>query len=321
MKQTVAVVMGGPSAEHQISLQSGAAMLANIGPNYQAIKIVITKDGRWLWEAEEQSLSLGQAMRRLVSKKAIVLIALHGSYGEDGTLQAILEKYKIAYTGSGVAASLMAMDKNTSQEIYADCGLVVPKSLAINNRQYVVTKQVLASLPLPVVVKPARQGSSVGVHIVNSLGEFEPAVDDAFKNDQQIIVQQFIAGRELSCGVLQIDGQLKALPPTEIRPLKADFFDYKSKYEDGGSEVITPAKIPAQTTSAVQEIALRAHQALGCEGYSRTDVIWNDQGIYVIETNTLPGMTEHSILPQQAKAAGISLQQLLENLLGCTAGL
>lgn len=310
-KQTIAVIMGGPSREHEVSIKSGEAMLAGLDvEKYEPIKIVISKSGSWTWY--DEPLSSTEAMHKLAEQGAIALIGLHGSYGEDGTIQALLERFNIPYTGSGVAASLLAMDKSTSNDIYRDAKLLTPQSLVFNQADQEIVATILETLNVPVVIKPTRQGSSVGVHIVKEVAELEAAIHDAFSYDQTIIAQQFVQGKELSCGVIEKDGSLVALPPTEIIPIVSEFFDYKAKYTDGGSEEITPAQIPEDSTHAIQQLALRAHQVLGCSGYSRTDVIMTDDEIYVIETNTLPGMTEFSILPAQAKAAGLNFGQMID---------
>jgi D-alanine-D-alanine ligase len=313
--QPVAVIMGGPSMEHDISVQSGQAMLQNLDPKkYQPIKVLINKKGQWLWGPKSEPLNLVESMQKMNRQKMVALIGLHGSYGEDGTLQAILQNYGVAYTGSRVGASLMAMDKTTSNSVYAGNGLTIPRSLFFANRKEADEQKIVSQLGLPLVVKPARQGSSVGVHLVKEPAQLGSALDDAFSYDQQIVVQQYIKGREFSCGVLQIGQEFKALPPTEIIPVSSDFFDFEAKYTDGGSQEVTPAMVPAEITAQIQQIARQAHQMLGCSTYSRTDMILADQKLYVIETNTLPGMTSHSIFPQQAKAAGINMSQLLDYL-------
>lgn len=315
-RQKVVVIMGGPSREHEISLKSGEAMLAGLdNQKYEPLSILITKNGEWLWDDQGEAYTATQALQAIKEMHAIVLLGLHGSFGEDGTIQALLELYDIPYTGSGVAASLLAMDKNTSNLIFQAHDLLVPQSVVFGENTPAVVAQIIAEMSFPLVVKPARQGSSVGVHIVKSAQDLQPAIDDAFSHDQQILAQEFIKGREVSCGVLQKDGELTALPPTEVIPVVSEFFDYKAKYTVGGSKEITPAELPDQTIAAIQHIAITAHQALGCSTYSRTDVIVTDAGLYVIETNTLPGFTATSFVPQQAQAAGISQAELLDYII------
>jgi D-alanine-D-alanine ligase len=315
-KQPIVVIMGGPSREHDISIKSGSAMITGLdSEKYDVTKAEITKDSVWLWGEDAQSLSAGQALRKISKEQAIVLIGLHGSFGEDGTLQALLELHNISYTGSGVAASMLAMDKSTSNSIYTDNGLQVPRSLVFGEANPEVAEIIQADLGAPVVIKPVRQGSSVGVHVVKDAKDLQAAIDDAFSHDQQIMAQAFIKGREVSCGVLQKGDELVPLPPTEIIPVVSEFFDYKAKYTVGGSKEVTPAEMPADTLKAIQDIAIAAHTALGCKTYSRTDVMVSEDGLYVIETNTLPGMTETSILPQQAQAVGMTFGELLDHII------
>lgn len=311
-RQKVAVIMGGPSQEHDISLQSGEAMLAALdAAKYEPAKITIDRSGVWCWGDER--LSSAMACQYLKEQGAVALIGLHGTYGEDGTIQALFERYKIPYTGSRVSASLLAMDKSASADVYQQAGIQTPTTLSFSRSDDDTAEAILTKLSVPLVVKPARQGSSVGVHIVKTEANLTAAVEDAFLYDQIILAQQFVKGRELSCGVVELNGELTALPPTEIIPQVSEFFDYKAKYTDGGSKEITPAELETAQTQAVQQIALDSHIALGCGGYSRTDVILDETGeIYAIETNTLPGMTQFSLLPAQAKAYGLTFAQLVE---------
>lgn len=316
-KQKIVVVMGGPSKEHEVSLNSGENMLRALDPmKYEATRVVISKSGEWLFGQETQPLALAAALKRLQTMPVdVVLLALHGTFGEDGTLQALLENRHIRYTGSSALASLLAMDKSASNALFESAGLLVPDSRVYEAGEIVqIPNRVQAALTLPVVVKPLRQGSSVGVSIVKKTSQITKAIKEAFTYDQLIMVQQYIQGREVSCGVLENNGRPYALPPTELIPVASDFFDYHAKYSVGGADEITPPEMPAETTAKIQDIAVKAHIALGCRAYSRTDMIVNDDGIHVIEINTLPGMTATSIVPQQAKAAGMAFEELIEYL-------
>jgi D-alanine-D-alanine ligase len=321
-RQTIAVIMGGPSREREVSLGTGAAMLENLNvTKYKLLKVQLTQNRQWIFN-NEPATDTGQALRRLKKDNTLVLLALHGSFGEDGTIQALLAQHNIPFTGSRAAASLMAMDKALSGELFLAGGLQVPKHQVINNDyDSDIQQRILDKFGLPVVIKPVRQGSSVGVHVVKAAKDIVPALQDALLYDQQVMAQQFIKGREVSCGVLEepATGRPKALLPTELIPIGSEFFDYKAKYSQGGSREITPpTKMSAKTIGQIQSIAVKAHQLLGCAGYSRTDMIVSADGIYTIETNTLPGMTKTSILPQQAVKAGMTFSELLENILACT---
>ena len=286
-KLRVAVLMGGPSAEHDVSLKSGAMVAENFDPKKYAVqKVVIERNGRW-------PISLSFLKKRCDA----AFIVMHGEYGEDGTIQEILEKAKIKFTGSGSKASRLGMDKLASSAIFKKSGLRVPGD----------------AQSLPLVVKPADRGSSVGVSIVKSVRELPEAVTLALKYSNSLLLQEFIHGRELTCGVVEVGNEVRALPPTEIISKASEFFDFKAKYVAGASREITPAELSPQKTKEVQNAALLAHKAIGAKGLSRTDMIMDNAGrIYVLEINTIPGMTKTSLLPQQAKAAGISFPKLLD---------
>ncbi len=253
----------------------------------------------------------------------IVFNALHGTFGEDGKVQGILEHAGLRYTGSGIAGSAIAMDKFHSREIFKLAGLNTLKTLKLKKGENYMAQAsffVNKIVKLPVVVKPCSNGSSVGVQIVEDLNKLEKAVAVAFKLDRYVLVEEFIKGRELTCGVLENFGgePVAALPVTEIIPVKNHkFFNYDAKYKTGHSNEITPAPLEEVITKKAQDIAIRAHQVLGCSGYSRTDMILkNGNGtIYVLETNTLPGLTKNSLLPKAASVAGLTLSQLLDKII------
>lgn len=295
-KLRVAVLAGGPSSEHEVSLKTASNVIAKLDKKkYDAQQIIISKEGKWPMPPDKLSAD-------------VVFIAMHGAYGEDGTVQSILEKAGMPYTGSDVAASKLGMDKRKSSEIFASNGLLVPESFDVSRCKF------------PVVVKPVDGGSSVGVTIVETSDLLEDAVCEARKHSRDILIQEYIEGRELTCGVLDDGlGNATALPPTEIIPVARKFFDYHSKYVVGASKEVTPPDLPEKIIKAIQEIALKAHKVIGCSGMSRTDVIIKNSEpskIYVLEINTIPGLTETSLLPQQALVAGISFTDLLDKIIG-----
>lgn len=304
-KLRIAVLMGGPSAEHDVSMKSGRQVLENLNKEkYQARAVVISKKGSWPMKPTE-----------IKKKFDVVFIAMHGEYGEDGTVQRILDKHKIKYTGSGAKASAQGMDKVIASGIFAKARLKIPKFslLKIKNGNLVPTNSRQSMFQLPVVVKPTDRGSSAGTAIVKKVQELLPAVQEAAKFSQNIMVQQFVEGREFTCGVIEIKGKLKALPPTEIVPKLRGFFDYYSKYTSGASREITPPRIPSKEIKKIQTLSLKAHRAIKASGVSRTDFIQDESGqLYVLEINTIPGMTATSLLPQEAKAAGIEFPKLLD---------
>lgn len=319
----VAVLMGGPSSEHEVSLGTGKNVMENLDKTkYEPVAIRISKAGRWFLD--------GKPATQLDALKGhdIIFNALHGTFGEDGKIQGILEHAGIKYTGSGIAGSAIAMDKFHSREIFKLAGLNTPRTMKLKRGEnytahlgFFINKVV----KLPVVVKPCSNGSSVGVQIVEEMDKLEKAVTDAFKTDKNVLVEEFIRGRELTCGVLEKftsptcnNYEIGVLPVTEIIPVKNHkFFNYDAKYKTGHSNEITPAPIDDALTKKAQDIAVRAHQILGCSGYSRTDMILkNGNGtIYVLETNTLPGLTNNSLLPKAASVAGLTFGQLLDKII------
>jgi D-alanine-D-alanine ligase len=309
-KIRVAVLYGGPSEEHDVSLKSGAAILANLSEEYEALPVKIDKTNQWCFESFNKTVPIEQAISLLEQECDVAVLGVHGTFGEDGALQALLEVNNIAHTGSSAASSILAFDKLITATVYAAAELSQPHTSLVN------ATADLAVFELPFVVKPARQGSSVGVSIVRDRKDAAKATHEAAKYDTKVLVQQFIQGCEVSCGVLEINRKPIALPPTELIPLKGDFFDYESKYSEGGAEEITPPRnLSEEQVAQIKNLAVRAHQALGCQGYSRTDMIVAEDNIYLIETNTLPGLSEASILPKQIAAAGYSFSQLLDYII------
>ena len=335
--------MGGPSEEHEVSLASGQNVINNLDQTkYLPIPIKIAKtphQANPLTAKKGGGLGAGQAGRWFLNGKLttmdkalkschIVFNALHGTFGEDGKFQAILEHAKVKYTGSGIAASALAMDKYHSREIFKLAGFNVPKTLKIKSGEnysaqlnFFINKLV----KFPVVIKPASNGSSVGVSIVDDFSKLRKAIIEAFKVDSTILVEEFIKGREVTCGVLENwnNQTVRALPVTEIVPLKNNkFFNYKAKYQKGQSNEITPAPIDEDLFQKIQDIAVRAHQILGCSAYSRTDMILKNGNstVYVLETNTLPGLSPASLLPKAASHAGLTFSQLLDSIITSSLG-
>lgn len=317
-KLKIGVLMGGPSSEHEVSLATGKNVLDNLDKHkYQPFEIKLSKKGQWFLNGR---ISNSQKTLRSCD---LVFNALHGAFGEDGMVQALMEYYGVKYTGSGIAASALAMDKLRSREIFKLAGFNVPKTLKIKrgeNYQARLNLFMTKITKLPVVVKPCSGGSSVGVQIVNNQNKLSKAINEVFAFDKKALVEEYVGGREITCGVLDgLNNQdVSALPVTEIIPLKnSKFFNYNSKYKSGYAKEITPAQIDDSVYAKAQETAVRVHQLLGCRAYSRTDMILkNSNGtIYVLETNTLPGLTINSLIPQAAKAVGLTIGQLLDKII------
>lgn len=296
-KLRVTVLIGGPSAEHEVSLNTGKMIAKALNrKKYNVKTVTISKRGEWPIELPE-----------LKKDTHVVFNAMHGEYGEDGTIQKILDRAKISYTGSGARASKIGIDKIACHKLFAKARLNSPAFTVSRNLS------AIAKLGLPLVVKPINRGSSVGTTIVYEWKQLARAIHNAEKYSPCVMFQRFIAGRELTCGVIEKNGKLIALPLTEIIPKKSNFFDYTAKYTKGASQEITPARVSSKITSAVQRAAITAHRVVGCCGYSRSDfVLGNDGRLYILEINTLPGMTATSLLPQGAAAKGISFPRLLD---------
>jgi D-alanine-D-alanine ligase len=302
MKKTIALLAGGISSEREVSLKSGQQV-------YQALD----KDKYEVRRYDPQT-DLPKLMAE-ASQIDAALIILHGPYGEDGTVQGLLELLDIPYQGAGVLGSALAMNKLAAKQMYEKAGLPVPPYVVVRRACAVDAEPAVQRLGLPVVVKPVSAGSSIGMSIVRSDRELAPALDKAFGHDAVVMVEAYIAGIELTGGVLGNE-TLQALPLIEIIPGQQHaFFDYEAKYTPGATQEICPARIDADVAQKAQQYAQTAHTALYCKGYSRTDMILRGRDIFVLETNTIPGMTPTSLFPQAAQAAGISFSQLLDRLI------
>jgi D-alanine-D-alanine ligase len=310
----IAVVCGGPSSEYEVSLNTAKMIMGSLDrKKYKPTLVTIKKSGVWEF-GSTKPIDIGQAMSKLKAFE-FVFIAMHGVFGEDGRIQALLEWIDVPYSGSGILSSAMAMDKGISNDFYRVIGLPVPRYAIFGK-----SDKKNHDFAIPAVIKPVDGGSSVGVSIVKSKQEFQKALKKSFKESERVMVQQFIQGREFTCGILEENtGEAFALPPTEIIPTSSKFFDYQAKYSVGGSQEITPANVSEEMTKKMQAMALAAHAALGCRGMSRSDFILKGSLFYILETNTIPGMTQTSLLPQAAKAAGISFSKMLDLII--SAGL
>jgi D-alanine-D-alanine ligase len=243
------------------------------------------------------------------------LIILHGPFGEDGTVQGLLDLLNIPYQGAGVIGSAMAMNKLVAKRLYDGAKIPTPAYLSFSLHDTIDPLKIVEVLDLPLVVKPACAGSSVGMTIVKEAKDLEAAIRLGFEHDDTLLFEKYIKGIELTCGVLGND-ELEALPVIEIIPgNNHEFFDYKAKYTAGATREICPARIDEPITKKVQELAVKAHQALFLKGYSRTDMILYKDSVSVLETNTIPGMTKTSLYPQSAAVAGYSFTLLLDKLI------
>lgn len=336
----IAVLMGGLSSEREISLSTGRQVMQGLDKN--RYKVFGVDAGLWTGTrmkrqqgALESVEAVGLASKLLMQETELlgmdallgvssirpdlVFVALHGRFGEDGCVQGLLEILGLPYTGSGVLASALAMDKSMSKAVMASAGITVPDSFELSRSDLRTVDSDMQSvmvqagdLGYPLIVKPSRQGSTIGMTRVFQEDTLVDAVREAAKYDDLVLVEKLIEGIELTVSVLG-NQQPEALPVIEIVPA-AGFYDYKAKYTPGATEEIVPARIDARATETVQELAVNAHRALGCRGASRVDFIYDGHEFYALEVNTIPGMTPTSLLPRAAEAAGISFSSLLDRL-------
>lgn len=298
----VAVLAGGLSAEREVSLRSGAQVAAALREHRHETELVDLDDHTW--------------DRLRDGGFDVVFVALHGRFGEDGTVQGMLELLRIPYTGSGVLASALCLDKPLANRLLRDEGFAVPDFLELDGevaRDGLPAEIEAGSLGWPVVVKPAREGSTIGLTIAADLDAAADGIRLAAGYDRRVLCQRFVRGVEVTIGVLRAP-ELRVLPTLEIvseNPL----YDYDAKYTAGRSHHIIPARVPEAARTACEEVAGRAFALLGCDGMARVDVIVDEQGVpWVLEVNTVPGLTELSLLPDAARAAGIDFPALCELL-------
>jgi len=293
----IGVLMGGLSSEREVSLSTGNAILSALREKgYNTVAIDVGRDA-------------GEQVRKAGIE--IAFNGLHGKYGEDGAIQGLLEIAGIPCTGSGILASAMGMNKIISKMVFKNHGLLIGPYLVVHAHKRESLNEVPSIMAYPVVVKPSSEGSSVGVSLVYTHEELRPAAELAFQYDREILVEKYIRGKEVQVGVL---GD-RALGAIEIVP-KNVFYDYESKYKPGMSEHYFPARIDKEAYEQVLEAGLKAHRALGCKGYSRVDFIIDESGApYILEVNTLPGMTATSLLPDIARGVGITFPDLVEEIL------
>ncbi len=317
MKQTIVIFMGGFSSEHAISLKSGNVVFDALDANrYNKFKIIISSNQWKCLDETDTECLLDKGSLRIESKQGwlkpdCAIIAIHGSPGENGILQSYLDMIGIAYTGSGAYASALTFNKRDCLSVLKEIQIPCATSFLLSRGDEVNYDEILEKVGLPCFVKANCSGSSFGVSKVNHASELQNALEIAFAEDNDVIIESYLNGVEVSVGVINYQGKAMVLPVTEI-VTNNEFFDYKAKYL-GESQEITPARISAQMTESVQSLALKIFKHLNLTGYSRSEFIFVNQIPHLLEVNTIPGLTNESILPQQAKAAGISLNQLFSD--------
>ncbi len=302
---SVAVIYGGTSGEREVSLNSGkccAAALSELGFRVELIDPLLDDD-----------------LKKLIDKKYdVAFLALHGKGGEDGTIQGFLEIVGIPYTGSGILSSAQSVNKGKAKEIYEAAGLKVAPSAIIGKDDKLDStdlSEIIEEIGIPCVVKPTTEGSSLGMTIVHDESKLQEAIDLALSVDDEAMIEAFIEGVELTVGVIGNDDP-RALPIIQVVPTEDEFYNFHAKYAKGGSKHLCPAPLDARTTDLVQELAVAAHSVLGCRGISRSDVMMDAHGeCWILETNTLPGMTDTSLVPDAARVAGIDFPHLCEKII------
>jgi len=302
----IAVLMGGTSAEREVSLHTGEQVVAALSERGAVPTALDTADLAFIDGLRDDDYDA-------------VFICLHGRFGEDGTVQGLLELLGLPYVGSGVLASALAMDKVMSKRLFAAAGLRSPEYVALTMSDKVDVDGIVAAFGEKSVVKPANEGSSVGMTIVHRAADLPAAIEKAFEHDDCVLVERFVDGVEVTVGVLGNEDPF-VLPTLEIVP-KHEFYDYESKYVPGMSTHIIPARVSEVARTESQRLSVAAHRVLGCRGMSRADTIVAEDGtVYLLEVNTIPGMTSTSLLPDAARAAGIEFPDLCALLVGYALG-
>ena len=333
-KSRIAIICGGKSSEHEISCVSANGILNAIDRNkFEPVLIGITKSGKWLLLPDDSNFSIVNGALPTVPESGIEvsitslgLVAggkqlaidvafpvLHGPYGEDGTIQGLFEMIGIKYVGSGVLASAVSMDKSYAKPIFAAAGLSVAAGIVVTSKNF----ELPSNLTFPLFVKPARSGSSRGTTKVKQKSDLASAVEHALSFDTKVIIEQAVVGKEIECAVLQADGKITASELGQISiSSKFEFYDFQAKYLDNSMELIVPAELPAGVQSKIQQAAITAFNAAGCEGLARVDFFYSTQGEIIInEINTMPGFTPTSVYPKLIEKNGINYQELITKLI------
>ena len=333
-KSKVAIICGGKSSEHEISCVSANGILNSIDRSlFEPVLIGITKSGKWLLLPDDTNFAIINGALPTVPESGVEISItsqglfsggkaltidvafpiLHGTYGEDGTIQGLFEMIAISYVGSGVLASAVSMDKSYAKPIFAAAGLKVAPGIVVISKDF----ELPSNLTFPLFVKPARSGSSRGTTKVKQKSELSAAVANAFEFDTKVIIEQGVAGKEIECAVLQADAKLTVSQVGQIvLSDKFEFYDFQAKYLDDSMQLIVPADLPVGIEVKIQQAALAAFKAAGCEGLARIDFFYSDKGEIIInEINTMPGFTPTSVYPKLIEKSGVSYQQLITKLI------
>ncbi len=347
-KINLAVIFGGKSGEHEVSLSSARGVMKNLNKEkYNVIPVAITKKGNWLIgdkgaeymkmneekigkegaisiEESQKSVTISDEEKSLSNysegnagaKIDLVFPILHGPFGEDGRLQGMLDMLGVPYVFSGVLAHAVGMNKPKAKIIAAKFGVPIPGDIVIKKEKRYSLDDIIEKLSLPMMVKPSELGSSVGISLVKTKNDLERGIRDAFSHGDEVILEQYIKGREFTVTVMGNDDP-KVLAITEIIPIISEFYDYKAKYEDGGSKHVCPAEISEGDQKKIEQYAVSTFKAIGCNDLARVDFLWSEKNdeYYFTDINTIPGMTPTSLAPEAAKLAGMDFSQFLDKLI------
>lgn len=314
-KLKVGVMRGGPSSEYEVSLKTGANILSALRDRHKVHDILIDKSGGWHIDG------LARTPERIFPHVDVLFNALHGQYGEDGRVQQILDSHGVPYTGSKALPSAIGMNKVLAKKFFKDAGLKTPRHVEIRRDNFdgQVISKTFKDFSDEVIVKPTSAGSSIGVSLIRRKEDLSRAIEAALEHSTSALIEEFIEGREATCGVVQgsFGSDTYALHPVEIKNLseERDVWNYASKYSDELHELICPGNFNATEEKAIQNGAMLAHKALGLRHYSRSDFIVADDGVYILEVNTLPGMTQSSLFPKALAVAECSLPDFLDHIL------
>lgn len=312
--RTIAIVAGGDSSEYEISVKSAKEVLALISSKYDA-RLIMIRGNAWYWEdpkgrrfsVDKNDFSLNTDDRKI--RFDAVFIAIHGTPGENGLLQGYFDMMQIPYTSCSAFCSALTFNKQACKLYLKDYGIPMAENVLFRRETMPDPDTIISRTGLPCFVKPNDSGSSFGVSKVKSRDELPAAIEAAFRESREVMVEAFMNGREIACGVAKIKGKTLVLPLTEIISMN-EFFDYEAKYTSGKSKELTPADLPGELTNRIQELSSEVYDILGCKGIVRVDFIVVNSNPFFLEINTVPGMTMESIIPKQAKAAGIDLGEL-----------
>ncbi len=305
----VAILYGGPGSEHEVSISSAKNILENIDRDkFDVLEVFITKDKKY--KINDSLFEEQEGIKEIKDKGVeIIFPIIHGEYGEDGELQERLEESQIKFVGSSSVVSRLTIDKNKTNEILSKNGIKIPKSKIITKENSGI------DFNYPIILKPVSEGSSVDLFKFENEYDFKNYSEKIFEKHKDMLAQEFVKGREFTCGVIDIGGKPNPLVATEVILTKGELFDYEAKYTQGGCKEITPAETDDELMENIKNLAVSCHKVLDCKSISRTDMILKDGELYVLEINTIPGMTKTSFIPQQAKACGYDMKDLITILI------